>query len=151
MSDTLIWLSEQTGKRYVRTDKANRSTLAKAANTPTVGHRIPIKGDYDSNSGELGIVKVVVTRDTEIAVLYPKRGGAHDPRNASIISRPHYYLRDAANKKYRVYKVQCSQCAFYQRRDAFSPDSRKRNGLASVCRECHNANMRRAYQLAIAA
>lgn len=116
--------------------------------TPTI---IPIHCDRNTHSGLLGICKTTLVRSTELEAVYPKRGGVYDRRNASILPRPHYYERDASGKRVRTFKVQCSQCGFYQRRDAFRRDGRKRNGLASECNSCHALNMRRARFTAIAA
>lgn len=118
--------------------------------SPARPYDIPIKGDFDSTSGELGIVKVTVRNEVERIVMFPPRGGVYDKRNA-IVQQPHYYRRDETGKKHRVYMVQCIQCGDYQRREAFSADTRKRNGLQSICKTCHADNMRRARLTAKAA
>lgn len=116
--------------------------------TPTI---IPIHCDRNTHSGLLGICKTTLVRSTELEVVYPKRGGVYDRRNARNQPRPHYYQRNEMGKRIRVYMVLCSQCGFYQRHEAFSPNRHKRNGLQSVCKTCHSANMRRARFTAIAA
>jgi hypothetical protein len=144
---SLAEIVEWRGKTYYRSDVPVEPRVG----SPAQPWHIPIKGQFGKTSGVLGTTKVTLDDSTVRQVVYPQRGGAHDPRNVPVQARPHYYQRDEANRKHRVYMVQCSQCAYYQRREAFSPDSRKVNGLASVCKECHAANMRRAYQVAIAA
>ena len=106
--------------------------------TPTL---IPIKGNVKTHSGPLGIVKVYVRRETEQAALYPQRYGAYNPASNNgrqVEARPFYY-DDSGDM---VYMVRCSKCEVYQRREAYSPDTRKANGLHSHCKTCR-AEMRR--------
>lgn len=96
---------------------------------------IPVKGNRKTHSGPLGIVKVTVRRETEYDALYPKRYGSHNPRDRAgqrFEPRPFYYDDNGQMQ----YKVQCSKCEQYQRREAFSPNRHKRNGLQSHCKTC---------------
>jgi hypothetical protein len=142
LADNLIWLSEQTGKRYVRTDKATKREPH--VGSPANLWEISIKGNWDSNSGEMGIVKVALENTTERAVMFPKRGGAYNPKHIDIQPRPHYYRTDPeTGEMLFTYMEQCTTCYHYQKREAFGPDKRKRNGLQSSCRTCEADRLRR--------
>jgi len=138
---------EWHGKVYHRSDMSPEPRHS----SPARPYDISIKGDFDSTSGELGIVQVAVISDVERIVMFPPRGGVYDPRRVTIAPRPHYYEQDETGIKHRVYKVQCAWCGFYQRRDCFAPDKRKRNGLQSICHECDAARKRRYGDLSLAA
>ena len=142
MADNLIWLSEQTSKRYVRTDKPAQRD--REPGSPANPWEISIKGDCGTNTGELGIVKVALVNTTERTVMFPKRGGAYNPKHIEVKPRPHYYRLDApTGEMIFTYMEQCSTCWHYQKREAFGPDKRKRNGLQSACRTCEADRLRR--------
>ena len=124
------------GRTYTFDTPGNPAPRKHVFATPTL---IPIHCDPRSHYGPLDICKTVAPRTTEIAALFPKRGGAYDPhRNLVIETRPGYFNEVGEWR----YKIQCTCCMDYQRREAFSPDTRKRNGLASVCKTCHAGEMR---------
>ena len=94
---------------------------------------IPVHSDRKQHSGPLGIMNNTLLRTTEFSALYPARGGVYNPRVTRLIEpRPHYFDEHGTYH----YKVQCPHCGDYQRREAFGPDQRKRNGLRSWCRTC---------------
>ena len=146
LTASLVWLNQETGRKYIRTDQLRHPEPPQIR---TVTHKIPVKGDWGSNSGELGIVQVAVYRDTEIAALMPRRGGVYDRKNITIQPRPCYHDPDCDPKWYfdpvqqLVYKVECMACGDYQKREAFGPRPAKRNGLQSNCYTCEAARMRR--------
>lgn len=135
MADPLIWLNEQTGKRYVRTDKPARRQ--REPGSPANPWEISIKGDCSTNTGDLGIVKVALVNTTERTVMFPKRSGVYNPKHIDIKPRPHYYRLDTeTGEMVFTYMEQCTACYHYQKREAFGPDSRKRTGLKSWCKSC---------------
>lgn len=95
--------------------------------TPTI---IPVKCDRNSTT-LMGICKTTAARTTELEALYGARGAAYH-RSIPVEPRPAY--TDASGSF--QYKVLCAACGEYQRREAFGRDSRKRNGLQSICRTC---------------
>lgn len=105
--------------------------------TPTY---IPINYGIGNHSGPLGTQKVGAYRTVELEVLYPKR----PIRIVTIPPREFYYDDDGT----MVYKVQCTVCDHYQRREAFSPDPRKKNGLQSACKSCDAARKRESRRIA---
>jgi hypothetical protein len=138
LAEILIWLNEQTGRRYVRTDKPTQRP--REPGSPANPWEISIKGDCSTNTGELGIVKVALVNTTERTVMFPKRGGAYNPKNA-VPSRPYYYVRDAeTGRRRREYKVFCGDCGDYQMRDAFYADETRPNGLRWRCKTCESAS-----------
>ena len=106
--------------------------------TPTY---IPIKYGIGNHSGPLGTQKMGAYRSVEFEVLYPRRAPRQPIR---MEPRPFYY--DGAGNM--VYKVQCSACEVYQRREAFSPNRHKRNGLQSGCRSCRAEAARESRKVA---
>jgi len=133
---------EWHGKVYHRSDMSPEPRHS----SPARPYDISIKGDFDSTSGELGIVKVAVISDVERIVMFPPRGGVYNPRQVTIAPRPHYYVRNPeTGHREREYKVQCTACGDYQKREAFSPDPLKRNGLKSQCKTCRAEAERNRY------
>lgn len=120
---------------------ADYQSEPKRHSSPARPWEISIKGDCNSSSGELGIVKVALINATERAVMYPKRGGVYNPKLVTIQPRPQYV--DEHGEIH--YKVQCSRCGDYQRRDAFYPDPRRPNGLRGYCRTCESAMNHKQY------
>jgi hypothetical protein len=90
---------------------------------------IPIKYGIGNHTGPLGTQKMGAYRSVEFEVLYPRRAARQPIR---MEPRPFYYDEVGVFQ----YKVTCTRCDIPQKREAFSPDKRKRNGLQSWCREC---------------
>jgi len=130
LADSIIL--EWRGRTYTRSDLPPSSPHH---GSPAHPYEIPIKGDFDSNSGDLGIVKVAVINEVERVILFPQRGGVYDRRNG-ILPRPYYFERDATGKRHKAFKVFCAHCGDYQRREAFYPDPTRPNGLRPICKTC---------------
>ena len=107
---------------------------------PAKPYEISIKGDFDSTSGELGIVKVSVFNATEFQVMYPPRGGAYNPRNDRRLYEPPSYYENGE----KHYKHWCRMCAEeardpaegWQRRNQFYVDRSRGPGRERLQRLC---------------
>jgi hypothetical protein len=139
LADNLIWLSEQTGKRYVRTDKSTKREPH--VGSPAQPWHIPIKGQFGKTSGVLGTTKVTLDDSTVRQVVYPQRGGAHNPK-ALKFEPPSYYENGVLH-----YKAFCSRCADkhkdvmegWKRRSEFYVDRTRGEGkerLQRYCKDC---------------
>ena len=131
---------EWHGKVYHRSDVSPEPRHS----SPARPYDISIKGDRNTHSGELSIVKVVLVDDVVRQVIFPNRGGVYNPRHIAILARPSYRDTECDPKwwfdeeQMLVYKVWCPECEHYQRRDAFYPNKARSTGLQSCCKTCDN-------------